>query len=242
MTNFLQVVPYGQVSDPYNLGSGKSQSKQTMKTNIRALALVFFLLLGVLWMPVKSAVVVSDLTAVQYNQTLSTSTVSWKVEMIAGFPSLANNEVTLLSNITVGFPHVWSIPEQVEVSYDLSGNLTARAGSNYSSVQPLQGFNAILVQIRNLSFSDEATELRSWSVDGTSIRNLFAENTQTGAGFDRVIVTGFDPQFFLTGSFFKGLDSVDRDSVITITGVNIPEPTTLLLSLFSTTLFFVRRR
>jgi hypothetical protein len=212
-----------------------------MKTKLSASALVFFLLLGILWLPVKSAVV-TEISKTEYSNLLSISTFSWKAEMISGFPSESTLEVTLIANTTQSVHHLWSIPEQIEISYDTAGNLSVRVGSTLLVAQPIERYDAIGIQIRNLNFSDEFTEFRDWSIDGVSARNLFAENTQTGAGYDQVLITDFNTEFFLKGSYFKGVDSILRDSVITITGFQIPEPSTLFLLTLSCVLLFSSRR
>lgn len=209
-----------------------------MKTNLRAVALVLFLLLGVLWVPVKSAVVVSDLTAVQYNEILSTSTQSFKGKLTAGFPSLGTPEMSLVSNGTIGADHTWSTPEQISFVYDSAGNATMRAGSTLLVGQPLVGFNAVLIQMKDSAPFTFQTELRDITVNGVSVRNLFAKRTTQST--DQIMVTGFGSEIDIQGSFFKNPAAAGEESNLTITGIVIPEPSTLILS--SGFLLLLRRK
>ena len=210
-----------------------------MKTNICASALVSFLLLGIL--PVKSAVVVSNLTTAEYNQQLSTSTVSWKVEMIAGFPSTSTREITVTANNVQHVHHLWGYPEQIVIGYDASGNLNVRAGSTVLTAQPLTGFNAVMVQVTDTTqfFS---TELRSNTFNGTSFRNLFADDNDTFIPTsDQVKFGGVGSTFSLQSVFYQ--NSYDRGAVITFTGVSsVPEPTWTIHFLATMVFLFLRRR
>lgn len=230
-----------QVSDPYQLGSGKSQTnQQTLMKTFKTFAMIVLVLVGLY--DLRAAVVISDLSPTEYTEKLSASTVSWKVEMFSGYPSSSTKEITVTANNTQSVSHLWSIPEQIQLSYDTAGNLIVRAGSTVITTQPLLGFNAVLVQISNLSLFDEVTEFRSWNVEGAVARNLFAVNSTFGIGFDQVLATGVDSNFTLDGSFYKGQFGVDHDSTLTITGIQIPEPSSGIILGLSSLLFYRRRR
>jgi hypothetical protein len=210
-----------------------------MKTFKVALAIIL-IALGLY--DLKAAVVVSDLTATEYAQKLSTSTVSWKVQMIAGYPSTSTREVTVTTNGTQSVHHLWSYPEQVSVGYDSSGNLNVRAGSTVLNAQPLLGFNMVLVRIEDTT-SFFVTELRSNNFNGTSFRNLFADDQDTSiVNSDQISFATFGDVFALNSSFFQ--NSYDTNSILTVTGVwSVPETSTFtILSFLIAATTLLRRR
>lgn len=206
--------------------------------------MAFFVLLGLVDL-VKGAVTVADITDTQYSSTLSSSVVSWRVEMIAGFPSVSTMEIAVTANGIASASHSWSYPEQIGIDYDsMTGNLEVRAGSTVITRQPTIGFNALLVRISDFNFQEETTQLKNSVVNNVNVRNLFAAVNASGRDYDQVLITGIsnNQDLVFASQFIKGQYAVDHDSELIVTAITIPEPSNLVLWTFSVLILFRRRR
>ncbi len=186
---------------------------------------------------VTSAVVATDLSATEYNQKLSVSTVAVKGELMTGYTSTTTAEMTLTTDTMITSNHTWSTPEQVGFIYDAAGNSTLRAGSNTLVDQNLLPLNAFLLQLKDSAPGSFPTELRDITVNGVSIRNLFAKDS-----VDQVMITGFGSTLDINASFYRNPFSAGNESLITFTGINIPEPSIFLTLIPGCLLLFRRRR
>jgi len=214
-----------------------------MKTNPFTLAvLLILLLLGFLIMPAKSAVVVSLPNTTDYNQLLLNSTTIWDVVMIAGFSSTGTPEITVTANGVQSTDHVWSYPEQVEISYDIAGNLNVRAGSTTLYSQPTGLFNAVLIQIGDRAFFGP-TELKASTFNGTNLPNLSADDNNTGSfDYDQMEISGFGDTFQFDTSFYLNQSAAWNESSLWIKGINVPEPNAFVLPISSLILLLFRKR
>jgi hypothetical protein len=177
----------------------------------------------------KGAVVATDLSLASYNEILSTSTQSFQGKLSTGFSSSGTPEMSLTTDVTILADHTWSVPEQIALIYDFTGNLTLRAGSTLLVDQPLLGFNAVLIQLKDSAPLNFQTEIRDITVNGVSIRNLLAKRTTQPT--DQLMITGFGSEIDIEASFYKNPASSGETSLLTFTGVVIPEPSTLIFSI-----------
>lgn len=194
---------------------------------------MLLVLLGVMDL-VKGAISVADISDSQYAATLSSSTVSWKVEMIAGFTSSSTLEVKLTTDVTLGLSHIWPTPEAIQFLYTSAGNASIRTGADVLEDQPLTGFNAILIRLDDSAPGSFSTEFKTITFNGVPVRNFFASDSS-----DSILITDFGDTVDLQGAFYKNPTAARTESRLIITGVNlptgftIPEISSLVLCLMS---------
>lgn len=218
-----------------------------MKTKLYTfMVFVFFLLLGVFQTPVKSAVVVSDITRSEFDTfAANTTTVSWSITLYPGasgglfFPEV---RVYRSDGTSVLLNHDWHKPEQVLLTHDAAGKLSLNVGSTSTDIYPLLGVNALAFQIKDDSIGP--TVLEGNLFNGVSIRNLFADDpSEFNVTYDQILFTGINDTFDYTGALDMGRDGLSggTSSYLKIIGFTIPEPSSAIL-LFFGALFFVRRK
>ncbi len=200
------------------------------------LLMAFLVSLGILDLA-EGAVQISNLDASSYGSVMSTSTVSAKAEMVTGFSSSSSMEVTLTTNSTLAFSHVWSMPEDVRFLYDAAGNASIRTGSSFREGQPLGGVNALIIKLDDSAPGSFATEFKNITINGVPVRNLFASD-----GTDYVMITNFGSTVDLKGAFYKNVASAGNESRLTFFAVSIPEPSSSLMCLLSISATLLRRR
>ncbi len=196
-------------------------------------------------LPVNGAVVmVPNPTEEEFYQIYSTASFSWSVIFETAYPTAGTPEVRVTTNHVESRDLIWSTPEVIGVGHDFAGNLNVRAGSTTITIQPTAAFNMVLIRLGDSARFSTFTEFKTATFNGTSIRDMFADDGNTRiTDNDYQIISGVGDTFELNGSFFRSPASVGTESQLEITGVYfVPEPSFLFLFISSTLLLCVRRR
>jgi len=227
-------------------------------------------ILGVFWIimvlllslgKASGAVVITSITETQYNDIKATTgtSVSWTVIFNAGSSSTPNTESrtelvgktpTQTTDLNAG-QYNWlnsrnDINDTVNVVYDSSGNINFSAGTSSTlSVQPIIGFNTILVRLADSGTS--GSQFIAGSVDPQPFG--FNMNAVGDYSYAKIEFNEDSPEFNLSGNF-RSTFGASLDFVqIRFEGINfegasppIPEPSVFLLSLIGLYGLFRRQR
>ncbi len=223
-----------------------------------ALPFIFvFLVLLLSFGKASGAIVITPITQTQYNEAKADSATafpSWIATFQAGATSAPDTEIrseiiVKTSTLTTLGQYTWQnsrddINDNVYVSYDISGNLNASAGtSSVFSVQPTVGFNTILVSLKDTATAVGGSDFINGIINSQNISNMSADE---GFSYVRIDLNEDSPTFNLNGLFQGSMDSFNNDVFVQFEGVsiaNVPEPSVLILALIgSVASLFVRKR
>lgn len=226
-----------------------------MKKVIRLMLIVLAFLVGAL-LPIRGAVTVQTITASEFNTLTSTNTAAWSVVYRGGGgvteeirlarntanPQIGGGAGTLVGHLT------WSDANDLEVLISPAGNISARANSLTVGTLPVvRPFNQILILLYDESVL-HSTSLDGININGSSIRNMFAEGFGFPGQSDVVSITQFGSQapFSLNSVWSPGMFPGDDDQYIRIIGIQntsvIPEPSISLLIGFASLCMLRRKR
>ncbi len=237
-----------------------------MKTKLSTTVLVFFLLLGFLWAPVKSAVVFNTITSAQFYSVASTNQ-SFDARLIEQGTGLSESlyELGVAPNgtSTTYMPvdtdqYAWEMKVKTPFSlvYTFAGNLTLSLNGSIPSVtyQPIGAISEILIGNRNQSGGYMmGLNLTNLTLDGQALPDILTNGSSSGGYvFSGLAIAGFNKDWTLTGEiewdtgiFTDLLYNNSRAMFVGVqnpTGFVIPEPTSILLILCSSMMFLRRRR
>lgn len=200
---------------------------------MKTLSYVFFLLLGILWVPAKSAIVASDLSLAEADILKATAVFHYIAQ--AGGTSGSNSKESILST-TSTLPDVstdvtHSFPETLGLQVDDVGNLAASLGSGSTLELPIvDSYNAILIQVYNTNTFNTGASFIGAVINGAPIRDLFADKG-TSVYKDQILIhlNGQD-EWTLSGDIsFDPFFSTGSNNRVEVWGVTVPEPTTPFL-------------
>ena len=221
---------------------------------------VFF---AIMIVPVKSAVIVSDLTVTEWNSLTSTYPAAWSVMYRGGGTGgsgaeqirLARNTATPLVGVdsednatNKSDLFAWGDVNDLEVLISGGGFISARANAVTVGTLAINNpFNQILIRVFDSDF-DYASDLQDLKMNNFEIRNMFAD----GAGgsnvqSDIVEISNFGSQapFSFTANWRPGEFPNASDQyiwIVALNNANIPEPSTPLLIGFASLLLLRRHR
>lgn len=243
--------------------SDKKPNIRKMKTKLRASALVFFLLLGILWMPAKSAVV-STLTASEFVSLVSTYEAAFSAYYRGGVSETGSGdeEMRLARNISQPTPGgdantlvgqvVWvASGNTLGVSIDEQANVSARANAAFAGSPPdyslplIRTFNQVLIFVWDAS-NEGANDLQNITINGTAVRNMFADGTGGSPQYDIVSITNFGSGLFDLNAVWGPGPTPNFDDqyvqIVALNNLSIPEPSSILLMGLSSVILLRRRR
>ncbi len=192
---------------------------------------------------VRGAVTVTEITRAEYNTTTA-ALPAWNVHLQAGFPSSVPEIFITRGGVsgTVTANHTWFQPEQFGLSYTDVGDLVTRVGSTQVTVQPIMSFNSIAVKIQDFAFFGP-TGMQNLKVNGESFGNYMVDNNDSGLrAYRYLLISGFGDEVDITSALSMSEWSGSDDSTWTFTGVNVPEPSSLVLTTLGMLSVLLRRK
>jgi hypothetical protein len=222
-------------------------------------ALVVVLLTFVGLRDVRAAVTVQNITAAEFNTLTTSYTAAWSVVFTGGgmsgyaseeirlarntaTPVIGGGSGTLIGNLT------WSASNNdLEISIDSSGNLSARANSvSVGALPVIRPFNQILIFLHDESIFD-STSLTGTDINTFTVRNMAVDGFGSPGLNDVVSISGFGGQspFTLNSVWNPGIAPVTDQQYVRVVAIQniglIPEPSSILL-IGVTSLIILRRK
>lgn len=220
-----------------------------MKKVIRFMLMLTFLV------PIHGAVT-QTITVSEFNALTSIPAAAWSVVYRGGAlnseeirlarntasPQIGGGVDTLIGNLT------WSNTNDLQVLVDPSGNISARANSTTVGTLPIvRPFNQILIFLYEEN-PLEVTTLTGINVNGSSVRNMFADGFGFPGQSDVISITQFGSQapFTLNAVWNPGMAPGTDDQYVRIIGIQnpsiIPEPSISLMIGFASLCMLRRKR
>lgn len=234
---------------------------KTIEKFLLLIALAVAFLAIMVFPKAESAVTTTDISATQFNTLTSTYNAAFSVVYRGGstLVGTGNEEIRLARNIVT--PQVnggsntlignvtWSRPDQLELSIDGAGNISARAGSTIVSslgFTVTRPFNQILIRVYDASLFG-SSDLQDLVINQSEVRNMFANGTGANPSVDVMSISNFGTQapFSFIANWDAGSTPLQNDQyvwIVALQNASIPEPSVTFLIGFISLLALRRRR
>lgn len=151
----------------------------------------------------------------------------WSAEVRAGGDSgFDSHEVELHGNTLFTGQVNWTTSRTVVLIHDSSGNLSLTVGAETWTVQPLEEFTHILVEVGDSVTFFGGTVFENASYGITSLPDLLVDEAQRYF----LIETGeTSPEFVLSFDFQPPTLAGGRESHVSVYGLTVPEPSSIFM-------------